>query len=50
MENSPEATGDYQFLDSTEHPVASTGSTPSPGGGAKFPDSGSEDIGQMTPS
>ena len=50
MENYPQATGEHQFLDSTEYPVANTGSTARPGGDAKFPDPGSEVIGQMTPS
>lgn len=50
MENYPQATGEHQFLDSTEYPVANMGSTARPGGDAKFPDPGSEAIGQMTPS
>lgn len=50
MESSPQATGDYQFLDSTECPAASPGSIPSPGGEAEIPDSEAKDIGQVTPS
>ena len=37
-------TGDHQFVDITEHPVASIGSTAGPGGGTKLPNSGSEAV------